>query len=136
MAKSLHNHSVGVPRGAEHQSEDIAKHIPTQRTDMNVDADLAKAVQRAWRTILGKEPLPRDENEGVAVDGHIAGFSVAMPSGDIIYREAENPTRSPATEIVELGEALRKYALASPSDRANTEAELISHLNTFSEHWK
>lgn len=114
------------------QSYSSAANARVSRHDLDIDADLAFAVQRAWWTILSKDPIPT-ESPDITFDGTISVFSVVMPDGKTVIREAANPRRPPATELVGAGIDLWGYATAPEEERKTRKERLMQTLRGLAE---
>jgi hypothetical protein len=102
------------------------------RHDLDIDADLAFAVQRAWRAVLAKDPVSTEDPD-ITFDGTIYAFSVVMPDGKTIFREAANPRRPPATDLAGAGIDLWGYATAPEEDRKTKRKKLMRTLHDLAE---
>jgi hypothetical protein len=114
------------------QSSSPAKDPRISRHDLDIDADLAFAIQRAWWAVLSKDPIPTEEPD-VTFDGTIYAFSVVMPNGKTIFREAANPRRSPATDLAGAGTDLWVYATAPEEERKTRREKLMRALHHLAE---
>jgi hypothetical protein len=105
------------------------------RHDAKIDADLAFAIQRTWRTILIKDHVPSGLELG-RVDGFSAIFSVLMPDGETIVRYTASPDRTPATDLVGLGVDLSLYCTAPAEEQKSKRGEIMRRLQTLAETYE
>ena len=58
---------------------EVARNLPSlaQRFDVDIDRELALAIQQTWQAILARNPLPDPDAERyISVDGYSAEFAV------------------------------------------------------------
>ena len=109
---------------------DTSSQVPVKRIDVNIDRELALAIQKTWQAMLARNPLPDSDAERyISVDGYSAEFSVRMPDGQTIIREASNPHGPPATDFVQIGLLLADYCRAPEKERPKRRNELLKGLN-------
>jgi hypothetical protein len=109
--------------------------VRVSRRDTDIDAELAFAIQRAWRIILAKDPILTD-SDSVTLDGFIAVFSVVMPDGQTVMREAANPDRAPATDLVAVGIDLSLYCTAAAEEQKSKRSDLVRRLQKLADTYQ
>ena|GEM_PF-4422096 len=108
---------------------DTSGQIPVKRIDLDIDRELALAIQKTWQAMLARDPLPDPDAERyISVDGYSAEFAVRMPNGRLIVRETTNPHGPPATLFVQVGMLLADYCRAPQKERAFRRKELLKGL--------
>jgi hypothetical protein len=107
---------------------DTSGQIGVKQADLDIDHELALAIQNTWQAMLAREPVPDPNPERVSLDGYSAEFAVRMPSGKMIVRETANPHGPPATDFVEVGLLLADYCRAPERERAHRHKELLKRL--------
>jgi len=113
-----------------------AKDPRVSRHDLDIDAALALAIQQAWRAVLAKDPIPTESSDiapDITLDGTISVFSVVMPDGKTVIREAANPLGAPASELVGAGIDLWGYATAPEEERKTRREKLMRTLHRLAE---
>jgi hypothetical protein len=116
--------------GLKHKERDTSDQIPIKRIDVDIDRELALAIQKTWQAMLARNPIPDPDAERyISVDGYSAEFSVRMPDGKTIIRETSNPHGPPATDLVQVGLLLADYCRAPENERAKRRKELLKGLN-------
>ena len=109
---------------------DTSGQVPVKRIDVNIDRELALAIQKTWQAMLARDPLPDPDAERyISVDGYSAEFAVRMPNGKLIVRETSNPHGPPATDFVQVGLLLADYCRAPEKERAKRRKELVKGLD-------
>jgi len=109
--------------------------VRVSRRDTDIDAEFAFAIQCTWRIILAKEPLPTDA-DSITLDGFSAVFSVVMPDGETVMREAVNPDRAPATDLVAAGIDLSLYCTAPAEEQKSKRADLMAKLQKLADTYE
>lgn len=108
---------------------DTSGQIPIKRNDLDIDRELALAIQKTWQAMLARDPLPDPDAERyISVDGYSAEFAVRMPNGRLMVRETTNPHGPPATLFVQVGMLLADYCRAPEKERAYRRTELLKGL--------
>jgi hypothetical protein len=116
--------------GLKRQERDTSDQIPIKRIDVDIDRELALAIQKTWQAMLARNPIPDPDAERyISVDGYSAEFSVRMPDGKTIIRETSNPHGPPATDFVQVGLLLADYCRAPENEREKRREELLKGLN-------
>jgi len=113
----------------KHNERDTSSQIPVKRIDVNIDRELALAIQRTWQAMLARNPVPDPDAERyISVDGYSAELSVRMPDGKTIIRETSNPHGHPTRDFVQVGLLLADYCNAPVRDRPKRRKELLREL--------
>ena len=108
---------------------DISNQVSVKRIDVDIDRELALAIQKTWQAMLARDPLPDPDAERyISVDGYSAEFAVRMSNGKMIVRETSNPHGPPAAEFVQVGLLLADYCRAPEKERAYRRKELLKGL--------
>jgi hypothetical protein len=119
-----------IPAPGLKQVRDTSNQIPIKRIDIDIDRELALAIQKTWQAMLAHNPVADpDAERHISVDGYSAEFSVRMPDGKMIIRETSNPHGPPATDFVQVGLLLANYCRAPQNERAKRRKELLKGLN-------
>lgn len=129
-----HSYLVEYARAKKHLwHEKKFEEVEVSKVKASLDQRTAEAVFEVWRRMLHATRYPIDE-ERMGEDGETYHFSrqISMnhkgrldPRAGFEHGKIWSPDEdSPTGELVAIGEALKKYALARPEDRDGIQAEI------------
>jgi hypothetical protein len=103
------------------------QNLKISTTDVPIDDDFAKAIQRAWVAMLLKTRYSLKGSNDLR-DGYIAEFSVENETCGILYGETRSPKTGQTKRFVDLGMELADFCDLKPEQRAQREKELLKKL--------
>jgi hypothetical protein len=116
--------------GTKHNEHDTSSEIRVKRIDVDIDRELALAIQKTWQAMLARDPLPDSASERfIGVDSSSAEFAVRMPNHKLIVRETSTAHGPPAADFVQIGLLLADYCRAPEKERSYRRKELLKGLH-------
>jgi hypothetical protein len=112
--------------------------VKVKKSRANLDRKTAEAVQEVWRLMLRTVRYPDKDRDGL--DGETYRFSRGVPlpdrgrpsplEGGFEHGQIWTPgDGSMTSELVAIGESLKKYALAKPEEKDNLQSEILARSN-------
>jgi len=124
VTRSLGSIWISLPsNNEEHQR----KRIRASRKDATIDAELAFAVQRAWRTMLSR--TRPEEERFIFMDAPTVEFTLGSQRAEITP-----PRKGLTMEMFDIGTALANLCDMPPERRTIEQKKLIRRLERF--EWK
>lgn len=124
----LHNFIIFIEVSLEGKGRPTAA-VSKKEIQVEIDVDLAIAVQRAWAAMLLKTRYPTGRYLGL--DGWQTEFSVSVRGIGGVYGQLWSPSEGLPKELMDLGFALVDYCKVPESQRPEKRKKLIYWLEDF-----